>query len=419
MNLVPLLWGIALLAPCTRAMAQGGCEPAVIVEVVSNAPLCPGDTLQLSVITEGDVLGHFWQGPNTPKYFTVEPWYSFAQPALGTYAVVVYGPCGTDTALVNITAQGAGAGQDSTLHVCSGAPPLDLGAALGFHAEGGTWTHNGIPHTGTYVPGTDLPGIYLYTAPFPATCPGTSPCAAITVTETALGGNSSIEVCEGDAPFPLLSALDPGAQGGGNWYRVVFLGFMPHPEIYDPNSDSSGTFRYERNGCQVFVTVDEAPLLPWYTDEDGDGYGNPAAWVPGCVQPPGTVADSSDNCAHLPGRIGDPCDDGNPGTIDDLITDSCTCAGLLPTSVAAWPRAAELRVWPNPAIGRRLFVQADATGPALLQLFDARSGLCGEYFLVLGKEPVALELPGNLAQGLYTLLFTAGATRSVRSLAVP
>ncbi|MCB9764482.1 MAG: FG-GAP repeat protein [Alphaproteobacteria bacterium] len=50
--------------------------------------------------------------------------------------------------------------------------------------------------------------------------------------------------------------------------------------------------------------VDEAPLDPglWYTDADGDGFGDPEAPVSACAQPSGTVDDDQD------------CDDGDPAT---------------------------------------------------------------------------------------------------------
>ncbi|MBP8822685.1 MAG: T9SS type A sorting domain-containing protein [Flavobacteriales bacterium] len=398
---------------------DGECEPAQIEQVINNSPLCAGDTLWMSVDTEGDVAGFFWQGPNTPKFFTLEPWFFFLAPDLGIYQVVAYGPCGTDTATVMVTAQGAGAGQDSTLHLCSSAPPRDLGGALGFHAEGGTWTHDGSPHSGVYVPGMDTPGVYLYTAPFPATCPGSSPCASITVEETFLGAGGSLSICEGDSALSLLLALDSGVAPGGSWYRISFLGFVLHNGIYDPTVDSTGTFRYELNGCQAFVTVIEDSLSAWFMDPDSDGYGDPATLVLSCEKPLGMVADSTDNCSLLPGRIGDPCDDGLPATVNDVITDSCTCAGLLPTAVAdSAHHGSPLRVWPNPSTGSPLYLQAEVTGLAQLKVLDQSARLMCVVPLVLGHGPERIDLPVPLAPGLYTLQLISGESLAVTRLLV-
>jgi hypothetical protein len=46
--------------------------------------------------------------------------------------------------------------------------------------------------------------------------------------------------------------------------------------------------------------VGDTPKGTWYSDEDGDGYGNPGMPHPACTQPQGTVADRSD------------CDDNDP-----------------------------------------------------------------------------------------------------------
>ena len=68
----------------------------------------------------------------------------------------------------------------------------------------------------------------------------------------------------------------------------------------------------------------------WYEDADNDGFGDPSVSQPGytCIQPPGYVEDDSDDCPLVTGRVGDACDDGNIGTINDSLTVACTCAGI-------------------------------------------------------------------------------------------
>lgn len=415
-----LLWAAAVLVPGTEAWAQErDCEPAELVQVVDNSPLCPGETLVLSATGAGDVLGYFWQGPNTPKFFTMEPWYYFHAPSAGTYMVVAYGPCGSDTLLLNISAAGAGAGKDSTLHLCGGSPPRELGEALGFHEEGGFWLHNGQPHSGTYTPGVDAPGVYQYTAPSPATCPGSTPCAAVTVEETAVGGSFFLEVCASDPAIDLLGVIGTATPIGGDWARFVFLGPVPHSGTYDPAVDSTGSFRYQLNGCQAFVFVAELPLLPWYTDVDEDGYGDPASLVLSCQKPSGTVSDSSDNCALLPGLVGDPCDDGLAATVDDVVTDSCTCTGLLPTALAAPQHTAPaFRIWPNPATGGSLYVRSELQGPAEIRLLDAGARLVCRFNVDLDRGAVHLDLPLPLAPGPYAVQLIAPRGQATVQLVV-
>ncbi len=67
---------------------------------------------------------------------------------------------------------------------------------------------------------------------------------------------------------------------------------------------------------------------PWYTDADGDGRGDPGSLVLACDAPPGTVADGTDcddsNNSSYPGAS---CDDGDPYTANDVMDNTCQCAG--------------------------------------------------------------------------------------------
>ncbi|MDX9749727.1 MAG: 5'-nucleotidase C-terminal domain-containing protein, partial [Flavobacteriales bacterium] len=72
-------------------------------------------------------------------------------------------------------------------------------------------------------------------------------------------------------------------------------------------------------------------ILPplYYADVDGDGYGDPNVFVTNCPggAPDGHVTDNTDDCPLIAGRAGDSCDDGDPNTINDLITADCNCVG--------------------------------------------------------------------------------------------
>lgn len=73
--------------------------------------------------------------------------------------------------------------------------------------------------------------------------------------------------------------------------------------------------------------VDEDFL--WYADADGDGFGDPATAQPGCPPPGGVTNDLDCNDADPAiTAIGQPCDDGDPGTHSDTVNSSCLCVGI-------------------------------------------------------------------------------------------
>ena len=48
------------------------------------------------------------------------------------------------------------------------------------------------------------------------------------------------------------------------------------------------------------------------------------------------ICDAEDTCTITEFEIGQPCDDGNPATIGDVLNSDCSCAGTLPTTVDAF-----------------------------------------------------------------------------------
>ncbi len=402
------------------AHAARSCEPAVIDSVITNSPLCAGDHINLTVVASGDIIGYSWEGPGTGTFFSFTPDYSFPFQILGDYTIIVYGDCGMDTAVVTITAQGAGAGLDNSIDLCDNGPPKVLEEALGVHASGGTWAFDDLPHSGVYEPGVDLPGEYVYTAPFPATCPGTAQTATITVAEIALGPNSVRDLCASDSAFDLLDALISDATPGGEWSCVVFISLEPHNGIYEPGIDSSGVFLYSVQGCIASVVINEAPLLPWFEDLDGDGFGDPAMLEWSCYPVTGFVADSTDNCIGILGKTGEPCDDGLPETVDDVITDSCTCAGVLPTAILSTPDQLPFSIWPNPNNGELLHLQGTSTGPAEVQIFDAVGKVCRteQVHLPQNGSSVALSLGHSMAKGSYIMRITAEGRSTSQRLVI-
>ncbi|MBL8000967.1 MAG: T9SS type A sorting domain-containing protein [Flavobacteriales bacterium] len=130
-------------------------------------------------------------------------------------------------------------------------------------------------------------------------------------------------LCTDMQPFQLA-----GTPAGGVWSGTGVAGSGPY--TFDPAVGTQTlTYTVTTNGCsnsaQVVVQVDIASL--WYADLDLDGLGDPNSGVLACIQPSGFVADMSDACPLLFGTVGDPCDDGDPCTVNDVIDGACGCAG--------------------------------------------------------------------------------------------
>ena len=60
------------------------------------------------------------------------------------------------------------------------------------------------------------------------------------------------------------------------------------------------------------------------------------------------ICDVADVCPGGP-EPGTPCDDGNPGTVNDMINDLCECEGDITTGIESAQATEGLRAWPNPA----------------------------------------------------------------------
>ncbi|MEZ4739458.1 MAG: gliding motility-associated C-terminal domain-containing protein [Flavobacteriales bacterium] len=155
--------------------------------------------------------GGAWTGPFDPT----------ADPA-GTYTYVVAGtsPCPADvsTVMVSVTEEPY-AGQNAVLNLCITGDPLDLFPHLNGADLGGTWNiPGGGPFDGTFTPGSNLSGAYVYTVT------GTQPCPSATATVTVnqlsdpdAGGDGSLTMCSTSGAFTLFTALTGSPDPGGTW----------------------------------------------------------------------------------------------------------------------------------------------------------------------------------------------------------
>ena len=200
------------MAPCSNAVAALcviGVVPAPDAGSDSSVVVCDNGTTELfpGLGADADTGGTWLTFGGTPFSGTYEP--SVNQP--GPFIYLITTACGTDQAVVTVTAEvpGPEAGLDSSVVLCTNAPPYDLFDGLsGSPDAGGTWVDVNATGalTGSVLDPTSLPaGAY----PFQYIVPGTAPCsdaiAEVTVTIDPCSG-----IQETGATISLLNADGQG-----------------------------------------------------------------------------------------------------------------------------------------------------------------------------------------------------------------
>lgn len=294
------------IAPCTNATATVTVSEQAQPNAGTNGTLtiCAGGTVNAAQL--------FAQLGGTPAAGgTWSP--ALAGSGVYTYTVAAVAPCtGNATATVTVSEQAQpNAGTNGTLSICSTASAQSLFAQLGGSPDaGGSWSGPSNVIGGNYDPSTMDAGVYTYTVAAVAPCTGNAT-ATVTVTETATG--------------VWYQDLDEDGAGDPN----VVLNQCEQPDGYVANNNDlcpADANKIAPGACGCGV-ADVAAT--YYTDVDGDGFGDPASPVTGftCITPNGTVANNTDNCPTTPGLIGDVCNDNNANTENDVIGADCVCAG--------------------------------------------------------------------------------------------
>ncbi len=283
--------------------------------------------------------------------------------------------------------------------LCSPVGPIDLDSLINTDPTIGYWTHNDLPHSGIYDPAIDVAGFYYKYNDLGCAIRRLNLIVGIDV---YAGVDTSITACSTDGPIELFPLLGEGVTEGGFW----FVGMSPLPDgFYYPQNYSSGNFGYQinGNGCgdQAFVTVTELQATPWYSDQDNDGVGDPAEMIMECDPPDGYVSDASDNCPLLFGLIGDECDDGLEGTINDVITTDCECVGEITTSIGRIA-SGNFEIWPNPNDGDRFFVRMPPDLETVsLEITDVAGRVIHRSQIRGLLAPIAIDLDRRLNAGSY------------------
>ncbi len=167
-----------------------------------------------------------------------------------SYTVTGSGPCSAAVAVLHVSETlGPNSGQSALVTKCASDPAFEMAAAMGGSPDaGGTWKNPfGQVHPGTFVPGVDPPGVYLYTVA--GVFPCTDKTSSLTVNVNPVpqaGGASSRTVCS-SAPDLLLFAELSGAQPGGSWFDPVMA---PFPSgIFSPGTSTPGLYTYRIIGA--------------------------------------------------------------------------------------------------------------------------------------------------------------------------
>ncbi len=166
-----------------------------------------------------------------------------------TYTVSGTAPCSAAVAVVHVSETPTpNAGNSAVTTVCENGPSFNMTGLLGGTPDlNGTWVDpDGMGHTNIFVPGLDLPGVYLYTVA------GTSPCGdktrSLTVNVNTVpnaGGANAITVCGNATGFPLFGLLT-GASTGGTWFDPGMVVFPSG--YYTPGLSQPGTYTYRVTG---------------------------------------------------------------------------------------------------------------------------------------------------------------------------
>jgi uncharacterized protein (TIGR02145 family) len=102
--------------------------------------------------------------------------------------------------------------------------------------------------------------------------------------------------------------------------------------------------------------------------------------------------------------VGDPCDDGDPNTLDDEIQEDCECTGT-PHMIVEELMALSVLIYPNPASNNLTIDLGDLSGmETSIKIFDSSSRL---VFEKLSSATLLIDVSG-FAKGMYSIDLATG-----------
>jgi gliding motility-associated-like protein len=129
--------------------------------------------------------------------------------------------------------------RDTDVVLCSSGITNLLEEINGNPEPNGTWTPPLASGTDFFDPNIDLPGIYNYS--YIGDCDIIDVDITVTIQQAPFAGtDTSLTVCNNDAPIDLFPLLGTGATAGGTWNPALASG----TNIYNPSVDLGGNYNY-------------------------------------------------------------------------------------------------------------------------------------------------------------------------------
>lgn len=237
-------------APCAAVTSTVSVTVSSVADAGSDGTLtlCTSSTPHDLFVALGSAdPGGTWTDPTGNTFAgTYDP----AQHAPGpyTYGVASAQPCPADQATITVAVVSvADAGADGSVALCSSSASTALFDHLGGIPDpGGQWyTTTGNPFNGTFQPGSNAAGTYLYVQMAPAPCVNDTALVTVTVAQQPNAGtDGNLLLCALLGNADMMEGLGGAPQSGGTWTGPA----GSTDGNFVPGSDLPGVYTYHVAG---------------------------------------------------------------------------------------------------------------------------------------------------------------------------
>ncbi len=452
------------------------CTIPVVSSVTSNGPICNNAVLNLSVSATGTgPLNYLWTGVGNFSPDATSASVTVTGATTGSYEVTVSNACGSASGSVNVQVNPA----PSATIAYTGSPYCTGGGTASVTRTGtGGGTYSASPaglainaNTGAINLGNSTAGSYTVTYSIAAS----GGCAAFSTTAgVVLGTAPSATIAYTGSPYctggGTASVTRTGTGGGTYSASPAGLAINANTGAINLGNSTAGSYTVTYSiaasgGCAAFsttagVVLGTAPSATIaYTGTYCTGGGTASATRTGTgggtysASPPGLAVNAMNGTINLntsasgsytviysiPASggcsafgtttavvlhaVGDACDDGDPNTVNDVITTDCTCQGEVVNAIGEPVEpGASFSVHPNPSKdGAWIKMERVANGQLQLQLqlldIQGRMVLMRELTFTDGEEQW-IPWPVGLSAGIYMLRLVAHDAQHVARLVV-